>query len=147
MGAGLKLRNELEGRDVQRPDDGEVAAIEGGDRRLLEPLGDRDDGRIDEAERLVGVTSHERAYARVVLEVEWRDEERAVLDAGENRIGGPRASPSAGEMIELNEYRSGDDDDITRRDELDARAVVFLSRIECRVNDTRVAHQGHGFSP
>ena len=58
--------DERERVDVERPDDGEVAAVERRDRVLLEALGDGDDGGVDETQGEVVVLREEQCDPRVM---------------------------------------------------------------------------------
>lgn len=57
--AVLSSGDELEGLHVTRADNGEVAAVERGDRVGSEPFGDSDDAGVDETEAKVGIALEE----------------------------------------------------------------------------------------
>ena len=64
---------------MERTDDGEMAAVERGDRVLLEALGDCDDGGVDQAQAEVGVLDHQVERPLVVLAIEV-DHEHLLLE-------------------------------------------------------------------
>ena len=55
-----ELRKQLEGGDVLRTDEAEMASVKGADAGCAEALGDGDEAAIDAAEVLIGVLNGER---------------------------------------------------------------------------------------
>ena len=62
----MDVRNQLEVRDVTRPDDGEVSAIDRGDGGGPEPLGSGDHHRINCSQREVAVGDNQFCASPVV---------------------------------------------------------------------------------
>lgn len=124
-------RQQLERLDVCGAHDGEVPAIERGDRRASQALDDGDHRRVHEAQREVGVRVEKPADALEVGRGEIGDDEAAALDVGEE--GGERAARGPQQVLGLDEDRSGDHQRRPRLPEQRGAAlVVRVARVDGR---------------
>jgi hypothetical protein len=72
------FRKKDQGIDMARPDDRDVAPVDGGDLGEFESLAQRDDGGVCRAEAKVSIPGHELTGAAIVLHLEVDGRERAV---------------------------------------------------------------------
>ena len=79
------MRQQLERVDVAGLDQAEVAVIERGDLRLVEALGDGDDGGVDKADVGVGVLTADLPHADIVFAAELENGQSALRDLSKKR--------------------------------------------------------------
>ncbi len=132
---------QLEGVGVVKPDDGEMAAVEGRYLTLRKAFDYGEHCRVDEAESEVRVGDQEFAEPDVVAGLEILDEKGSALnvlqEAGEGAIGN--------EMVELNEHGRGNEPNAgPRPQQFGAGGVVLIVCIEQRDERPCVDYERNG---
>lgn len=131
----------MEGVGVAKPDDGEMAAVEGRYLTLPQAFDDGEHCRVDEAQSEVRVGGQEFAEPDVVAGLEILDEKGSALnvfqEAGEGATGN--------EMVEFNEHGRGNEPNAgPRPQQFGAAGVILIVCIEQRDERARVDYERNG---
>lgn len=119
---------------MQRPEHGEVAAVESGQLGLIESLHDSHHCRIDEPDVGIRVAVADGANPAVVSRDQILNEISAILNVVEERHECRGLEPPADLVIDLHEDRCWDQDRLDRRlDQVAAGAMVGIRTIKARV--------------
>lgn len=121
-----------------------MAAVEGRELRLGEPLDDHEHGRVDEADVQVPIRREDLFDTVVVLGDEILDVVAAPTDIAKQRRERSGTEASARQVVDLWEHRSWNDSALAgRADQLGARAVVSIVRIDVGQDRTGVQDECH----
>ncbi len=130
---GWRLGQQLERLDVQRLHDREVLAVEGRDLRDLQPLGERDDRRIDRAQGQIAVPPDQLHDPRPVLGIDRDRLQGAMTQVGEEVHLRGRTTAATDEVRDLCDDEHGHEDGSgMARQDLDAGPMVVIIRVEIR---------------
>src|SRR5215208_2158157 len=102
--------NDVEQVDVARPHDPEVPAVESHDARDSEPLGCRDDRRVNRSEREVAVARDELGDPEPIARSNVLDDELAVSECREKSNFGGCAEVATNEVCSLRHHEDGHDE-------------------------------------
>jgi hypothetical protein len=137
--AAASSRQEDERVGVTRPDDAEVAAVDGRELGEAEPLRGGDDRRVDRAEREVAVAGDELGNAQPVGGEHGLDRECARGKVAEEADLWLDAEACAEEERDLSDDERGNDQRTWMRlEKLEGRSVVGVVRVDVGVEGTRV---------
>ena len=131
---------ELQGLNVTRPHDAEVAMIERCELRLVESLHHGENRAVDEADLQVAVGTQQLVHSLVVLGDQILDYQCAPSNLVEHRAEGALAGVGAEQVVDLDQDRGGDDTPLARRlaEQLRASLVGFVVAVEGTYQDRRV---------
>lgn len=131
---------------MPRPHDAEVAMVERRKLRLAEPLNDRENRAVDEADLQIAVGVQQLPHPFVVLCDQILDDQRASSKLVEHRAEGTLAGVGAEQMVHLDQDRGGDDAPLARRfgEQLRAALVRLVVAVESADQDRRVEDQRDG---
>lgn len=133
-------RQELQGLDVARPHDAEVAVVERGQLRLAEPLHHRENCAVDKADLQIAVGAQQVVDPLVVLGGQILNNQRAASNLLEDRPEGALVGIGAEQVVDLDQDRGGDDAPLARRlgEQLRAVLVRLVVAVESTDQDRRV---------
>lgn len=105
-----RLRKDLEGRDVSRADDAEVATIERGDRSDAQPLRGSDDGGIDRTQREVAVLRNKLRDPKPVARADGLGREGAAREVAQEADLRLHSEARTEEVAHLGDDEEGNDE-------------------------------------
>lgn len=133
------MRQQLKRVDVARLDQAEVAMVERGDLRLVEPLGDGHNRGVDEADVGVGVFGADLADAGVVPGSELFDQERSLGDGRKECQVDRSMEPGTNEVVYFDGDCSGYDHRFGKfLEQFAASLVVVIVSIDRCIQGARV---------
>lgn len=112
---------------MARADDAEVAPVKRGDFRLVQAFGDGDDGRIDEADVLVGVSGAEFSDSQVVIVSKLGNDQPAPNDLRQQSLMRTSPEPPLNEVVKLNQNRRRNDE--TLRGTFEQRPALAMMSV------------------
>ena len=140
-GSSPLFRQKSEGIHVAWAEQPEMAAIQRGQLRLVQPLDDRQNGRIDKADAGVGITVAKLADATVILRHEVLHLVSPSGDVVKKRQERPTVEPFPDPIVNLAQHGCRHDKRlIGLLDEVPARPVISISPIQGGVERPGIQH-------
>jgi len=126
---------------TQRP---KMAMIEGGQFGLTHPLHEGEHGSVHESNVQICVTIAKVPNTPMVLELDGLDAIGPAKDVVEERDKNARMQAGVNPVIDLDQDRSRDDQDLRGAlDELPTARVIGIAAVERRIQGARVQDQRH----